>query len=367
MTGSVRRYVEPDREPFIELHRNIFDSDMSSELFSWKYQQTPKAQNPPVVVAERDDSIVGAVGSFLVPFKINQQRVLASRPVDLMIDEDHRSHKLFINLIEELRELYTDNVVFEFGTGVRETRKAWERFGGWEYDYIDKYIRIHRPEKLLGQDVNPAISHIFNFIGSIYKNMWRIRNNMSRLKTSRHEVHKESGYVQRAFNKTNIEDEYVVSIQRDADYWEWRADDPRIKMSTYWVGSADNPKASVLTTTRSTERSDCRIALQDHNNKNKEPLLSIYRKILEDHTESATIQYTNNKINDEFISNIGLNHMNIIEKMNYKGVVNKSIGLLNKKIEVEEFSRKPVGCLWLDSNIDEHKPQEWEYSDLTSD
>ena len=340
---------------------------MSSELFNWKYQQTPKAKDPPVVVAEKNDSIVGAVGSFLVPFKLNQQRVLASRPVDIMIDEEHRSHKLFINLIEELRDLYTDDVVFEFGTGVRETRKAWERFGGWEYDYIDKHVRINRPEKLLSQDINPFVFYLANFLGLMYKNAWRIRNKISKSKTSHHVVYKESGYVQRAFNNTNVEDEYAVSIQRDADYWEWRADDPRIKMSTYWVGSADNPMASVLTATRTAERSDCRIALQDHNNKNIEPLLSVYSKIIKDHTESATIQYTNNKLPDEFVSDIGLDHMNKLEKLNYKNIINKMIGLLNENIEVEELSRKPVGCLWLDSNVDGYKPQEWEYSDLTSD
>jgi len=368
MTESVRRYVEEDRGSFINLHRDIFDSDMSSELFNWKYQQAPKAKDPPVVVAEKNNSIVGAVGSFLVPFNINHKYVLGSRPVDIMIEEEHRSHKLFIDLVERLRDLYPENVAFEFGTGVRETRKAWERFGGWEYDSIDRHIRIQRPGKSLGEDVTPVISYPIKVSGLIYRSLLKIWDKISELKISSYAVHKESEYVQAAFNSTNVKDEYPVSIERDADYWEWRAADPRIEMSTYWTGSVDNPIASVLIATeKSGERRNCRIALQDNRNGDIEPLISIYKKILKDHTEYSRIQYTNNKPDGEFVKRVGLNHGKIIEKINKRNIIGKLLRVLNKNVPVEEINGEPVGYLWLDSDIEEYKPREWEYSDLTSD
>lgn len=364
MTVSVDTYTDHDRDAFIDLHDDLLGG-ISTDVFSWKYEQPPGTDTPRIAVAKDGDEVVGAVGALSVPLTCNGEPIEASHPMDIMVEEEYRGAKIFKDLIDNLRESY-DGVSVEFGTGARESRIAWERFGGWTYTDVDRNVRLQRPEALL-DDADSVVSALSVLAGGSLRALLRFRDAVY-MNTESSDVSKAAGYADSAFSVPNRWSPYPVSIRREAEYWTWRVSDPRLDTYTYWVTESGSPIASVLVACKSdTRRKDVIIALQDHRDDDGgfSALISIYKRIIRDHRDATVIRTLNNSIED-ICRTTGLNHNHLIERMVDNGLVNKITAYADISSDVDEWDTKPVGYNWI-GDTDGVAPTEWEYSDLIVD
>lgn len=373
MTATVRPYTEGDSDEFIELHRSIFDSDFSEELFEWKYTQAPGTDAPRIVVAEHDDSLVGAVGSIHVPLAVEGHSITGRSPVDIMIDEEFRGARLFINLVEELREVDDEDVAVEFGTGVRRTRIAWERFGGWKYSDVDRHVRVQRPEDLVtvNAEAGPVVSALLTLAGGSFRAALRIRDALAEFGTQSWNVSKEPGYSSTVFESIP-QSPQPVSIRCDSEFWEWRMSDERISAETYWIGDPDDPLAAVLTAKHNTSDPQCEIALQRScsDRDGQFALLGIYREIISDHRDTTAIRVTNNGL-DSIATAAGLNHGRWAMRVNESRYADLIQEKLDVNMDIDEVSSTPVGCRWFKEKLPDGastaSTDQWEYSEYIVD
>lgn len=364
MAVSVGTYAKHDRDAFIDLHDDLLGG-LTPDVFSWKYEQHPDADTPPLVVARDGDEVVGAVGALYVPFTCNGEPITASHPMDIMIDEEYRGARIFKELVDTLRESY-DDISVEFGTGGRESRIAWERFGGWTYTDVDRNIRLQHPEALLDEP-DSVVSALSVLAGGSLRALLKVRDTVC-MNTESFDVSKAAGYAGSAFRIPNRWSPYPVSIRRESEYWTWRVSDPRLDTYTYWVAESGSPIASVLVACKSdTRRKDVIIALQDYRDDDVgfSALVSIYKQIIRDHRDATVFRTLNNSI-ENICRTTGLNHNTLIKNIGDNDLVRKITTHVDIASDVDEWDSKPVGYNWLDGT-DGIASTEWEYSDLTVD
>lgn len=363
MAVTVEMYNSQDQEGFINLHREIFNSNMNQSLFNWKYIEQPFSTSPNIAVAKENKNLVGAVGTMYVPLKIDNKPIKASHPMDIMIEEEYRSHRLFRDLIEKLREGYND-VAVEYGTGVKETRKAWERFGKWKYNSVDIKGRIQEPERLIGISEGYISSFLEQLIGVSYRSALTIRDKLHRLDQYSGSI-KKGGFVE---SKFNISDgpSYPVSIRRNSAFWNWRIDDPRINnVYTYYIKNEKNIANMLLI---DTEDYGHKIALQNYSTKNNgfSALLAIYNRIFNEFTHT-TFTIKNNNI-DELSERIGLTHFDHINNITKSKLMNKVVRNADSARGLDELDKKPVGHLWFPEVSDKKfKSSKWEFGYFITD
>ena len=364
MTVSVVTYTADDREAFIDLHEELLGG-ISSDVFRWKYEQPPGVDTPRIAVARDGDEVVGAVGALYVPLRWDGAPIEASHPMDIMVAESHRGAKLFTELVGKLRDGY-DDIAVEFGTGARESRIAWERFGGWTYSAVDRNVRIQRPEALL-DDAGPVRTALSALAGGSLRAVLRVRDTAS-MHTETVDVSRTAGYEDSAFDVQDRWSPYPVSIRRDSAYWTWRVSDPRLDAYTYWVTESGSPIASVLVACRSDGgRKDVVIALQDYRDDDGgfAALVSIYERIIQDHRDATVVRTLNNSLG-EIRRTTGLTHNRLLKRIGDTDFAETITAHTDIASDVDEWDRKPVGYNWLGSD-EGAAPSAWEYSDLIVD
>lgn len=366
MTPSITQYTSEDRTGFLALHNELL-SGMDAEVFDWKYLQHPYVDTPQIVVAKDDDTVVGAVGCLYVPLEVDGQRIKGSHTMDIMIKEEYRSPKLFKRLVDKLRGTY-DDVAVEFGSGGRETRIAWERLAGRDYQYVDRHVRIQRIEDLLGEDPSLLLAGLGTLAGGALRIGLRVRDWVAERRFESYPVSRENGYVDSAFDIFDGLSRYPVSIARDSDFWSWRVSDPRIDTYTYQATDGGESVASVLVSiNKSGQRNDCVISLQEFSGGKGgvDGLLSIYSKIVRDFSNVAVIRSTDNSSPDVYHRS-GLSHQRVATTILNSTIFKHLSKRLNGNPEHDEIGEKEFGCKWLDDTYS-YDTTKWEYSNMLMD
>lgn len=370
MDTNVRKYKERDKESIINLHNDIMQSGRTEELFNWKYINHPNIQEPRIVVAENDNTVVGYAGDFPVPLQVQDTPITARQPVDIMIREDFRSAKLFTDLVDTLRNAFGDNsVAVEFGYPTKATRKIWRRFENWSFYDYPQSIRIQRPETLLPelQGIATLAELLIQSAGLPLRLALRIRDWVSRRRdpTSIEDVQQSRGYVSSAFG-TPPTKQHPVCIRRDQDYWNWRSKDPRRQIRSYWVGNKDSPDAAILV---SQVRNSCEIALQESIDRNSgtEGILNIYYSIIRDYRYTDTIVAPSTIVGD-LASRVGLTSEKWIHTLSKSRIGNDVESQFG--VDFDNFGSWTLGWKWYDNranDIESVPLSGWEFSPLLLD
>ena len=354
MAVTVRRYTESDRDSFMELYQEFF-SQISDELFEWRFEQAPFTNDPQIVVAEDGDNVVGALGGFLVPFYTQGQSIMGCMPTDFMIHKDFRGANLFIKLVQELRATY-ENVSVEFGTGAPNTHTAWEQFGGWA--------------RLLETTSFPNILSELSDV--IYNRVYTLRDHMNNMEAGNECISKEQGYMNDVFG-IEKDTEFELSISRNSRFWEWRIDDPRINSFTYWAGNENEPLASVLFAVPNSDQPQVgTIALQEQSNTDRgfSALLSIFSQIFKDFKDITYIKSLNTT--DKIAKSIGANQTLLLNNIKTNPII-ISLPYVQQfvsdmsNIPESDIDKRKVGYKWFDNNMTNLDPSVWEFSDLIYD
>ncbi|WP_440989919.1 GNAT family N-acetyltransferase [Haloarchaeobius baliensis] len=101
---SIRRYRPADREAFLALYESVWGRRRSEEWFEWRFEANPYGDGVSMVVAEKDDELVGAEPC--LPFEVGtgRRRLSALQPADWIVHPEHRRRGVFSRMTSHLLE-----------------------------------------------------------------------------------------------------------------------------------------------------------------------------------------------------------------------------------------------------------------------
>lgn len=131
---KIRSYREGDEDGITDLFNKVFNKYRAIEEWKWKFNDSPPFKNPAewITVAERGGQIVGHYASLPVEMKYKDAVVLASQPVDTMIDPSARGETL-LKLFRAHNQNKKGRDAFAFGF---PNEMAYE-VGKWVLGYQD--------------------------------------------------------------------------------------------------------------------------------------------------------------------------------------------------------------------------------------
>lgn len=95
----LREYREGDEKGIIELHRQVFGSEVDPDWWRWRYLRSPTA-DAVIMVAESRGRIVGQYALVPLRMKVGNEECLGSLSLDTMVHPDFRGVGMFTKLAE---------------------------------------------------------------------------------------------------------------------------------------------------------------------------------------------------------------------------------------------------------------------------
>lgn len=147
---AVRPFEAADRDAYLALYETVFGGRPADAWFDWKYASNPYADHVPIVVAERDGSLVGARSFLALALRTPGGRVGAFQACDTMVHPDHRRRGLFTRMTRHALDRYAGgDPALSFNFPNRQTL-AGNRKLGWQlvenlavyYRYQDLAARL---------------------------------------------------------------------------------------------------------------------------------------------------------------------------------------------------------------------------------
>lgn len=149
---TIRRFEPGDRTAFLSLYETVFGRDRRTDWFRWKYRENPYVDHVPIVVAERDDELVGCRSLFAQEMRGDGAVQTAFQPCDTMVHPDHRRQGLFGRMNERTLERYDDDGPSFFFNFPNEASMQGNLDHGWrEIGTVPLYYRFQDPIRALEQ------------------------------------------------------------------------------------------------------------------------------------------------------------------------------------------------------------------------
>jgi GNAT superfamily N-acetyltransferase len=151
---SVRPFVEDDLPRVLEL----LDASLGGgpagrrppELFRWKHLDGPFGPSF-MLVATRDDRLVGLRAFMRWRFVAHGRTVRAARAVDTATHPDHQGMGIFRRLTLALLDAVADEVDLVFNTPNAKSGPGYLKMGWREVGRVPVAVRVRRPLRLLGR------------------------------------------------------------------------------------------------------------------------------------------------------------------------------------------------------------------------
>ncbi|PSP74815.1 GNAT family N-acetyltransferase [Halobacteriales archaeon QS_3_64_16] len=148
---EIRPFEPGDRGEICSLYETVFEETATIEWFDWKYTDDPFIEGVPIVLAERENRIVGARPFFALEMCAGDRRALALQPGDTMVHPEHRRKGLFTRMTEAAIERYGDREPeFFFNFPNDRSRPGYLDMGWRLVSETPIYYRIQNPARVLG-------------------------------------------------------------------------------------------------------------------------------------------------------------------------------------------------------------------------
>ena len=251
---TVRRARPSDRDAFLSLYEEVWGRSRTEAWFDWRFGQNPYADQVEMVVAEQDDTLVGAEPLLPMPLTTGDERVDARQPVDWVVHPDHRRQGVFTRMTERLLSTYGDcaDLLFNFPTDA--LRPGLEKF---DWTTVSEQTTRYRIENLGcvatggGQDGSPT--------GALVRRVGTplVRASLGavdRLASAPDDVSVErvdgvaTDAVHTVYTETRPD---AVHVPREEAFVEWRFANPQWEIATYVARRDGHPVATVVVATAS--------------------------------------------------------------------------------------------------------------------
>lgn len=250
---SVRPFESGDEAAVLELFRDVFDSDVGAEWFAWKYRENPYADHAPVVVAERDGTIVGARPFVALPMCVGGERVVALQPSDAMVHPDHRRRGLFTRMTRAALDRYGSGEPAFCYNFPNPNSLPGNLDLGWEVvQELPTRYRLPDAAGLLRSRVGGAAGRVAARLTDGVQTLLRVRER--RLPAAQPGVAVRRHRDVPAGTLAGLHRDRrpaAVHATRDPAFYRWRFDEVPREYVTYVARAAGDPRGAVVVSTRS--------------------------------------------------------------------------------------------------------------------
>ena len=210
-------------EELLDLFRVSFGSNMSAELWNWKYLQNPLASiDSEVIVAVDNGKIVGARPFLLAEMWLKSERVKVAQPCDTMVHPEHRRKGIFSRMnqyaIEHLRQ---KGYAFFYNFPGAMSRPGYLRQGWKIISTTDTLFRIVNPQKLISYKLKNKF--LGNSLGFIYDKLLNTGVKASPLSSS-FQIKVFDHLAEELKGIDILRDNSAIDLVRSATYLRWRFD-----------------------------------------------------------------------------------------------------------------------------------------------
>jgi GNAT superfamily N-acetyltransferase len=250
--GYEIRWFEPgDEDDFLSLYSTAY-GDVDEIWFEWKYEALPYADRVPIVVADRDGTVVGVRPTVVVPLRAGDETILALQQVDLLVHPDHRRRGLFTRMVEWLYDRCaagssTATFMFANGPSRRGYEKMDERYATSHSSLgtFTRFERVQTPSAFASDASTPT--RLATWLGSpVARAYLAARDRRARRATEIPVERRESlpiGLLTRLYRRAMPD---LVHVRRDETFYRWRFASPDRRYRTYVAGGADPVAAAVV-------------------------------------------------------------------------------------------------------------------------
>lgn len=241
--GGIRPFEPDDFEAFRALFGDVWGWDPCREWFEWRYG-SPYLDHVPMIVAERDGQLAGAIPSIAYRLRSNAGTQLALQPTDAMVHPDYRREGLFARMAEAAIERYRAGrpaCFFNFPND--RILSAFLDLGWHEVGTVATYYRVQSPSGLPGSAANGGVAgRVATALAGGYL---RYRDGRA---TTDDRVPVERRATVPASLLAELYRRAVpnrLHVERDRAYYRWRFANPNWESRAY-VAGGEEPEAALV-------------------------------------------------------------------------------------------------------------------------
>ncbi|WP_276260872.1 GNAT family N-acetyltransferase [Haloglomus litoreum] len=251
-TATIRPYDPDDREGFLSLYETVFGHPDADEWFAWKYERNPNVEAPPIVVAERDGRLVGAMPFFVLRMRARGRSLTGRVPGDLMVHPDHRRQGIFSRLSATVNErLRGQDRTVLFGYPNDAALPGWLATGYDRLGTEPAHYRVQDPGSFLAARASlPGLAIVGRAVTAVARGVLALRDRRWR---------QPPGFSVARFD--DIPADVLASLYRqrvpaeihtvrDESHYGWRFGNPRWEYTAYVAREGGSPVAGAVVGTR---------------------------------------------------------------------------------------------------------------------
>lgn len=293
MSEYTVRWFRDDAEAFLDLNRRVLGGESTRAWFDWKYVDNPFVDHVPVVLAERDDEIVGARGFMGLRMAVDGEDYRAFQPCDVMVDADHRRNGLFTRMTELGIERYeSSDAAFFFSFPNANSFPAYQHLGWATVDQVRVDYRIQDPAAVAADMAEKTDNPWLRVAGVLATPVTAVYNGVRDWRTDPpgdvSVSHVEDVPAAELAEIAGSWPDEGIHARRDEAFYDWRFGNPHREYSTYLARNGDRRAAAVVSSPVSRSISMVKVADvlplgADYGTAEKAALLA---RILEDNREA---------------------------------------------------------------------------------
>ncbi|AHG04999.1 hypothetical protein HALDL1_16375 [Halobacterium sp. DL1] len=251
---TVRLAQSEDREPFLSLYEEVWGRSRSEQWFDWRFVDDPYAGAVEMVVAEHDETLVGAEPLLPMPLVVGGEPVDARQPVDWIVHPDHRRRGVFTRMTETLLSAFEDRAELLFNFPTEALRPGLEKFDWTTVSEQTTRYRIHDPDCLTagGEGPSSTVRELLCRVGAPV-----VRGSVGAIdlltpSPGGVSVERVDGVATDAIHTVYADTRpEAIHVPREPAFVDWRFANPRWETATYVARREGAPVATLVVATAS--------------------------------------------------------------------------------------------------------------------
>lgn len=249
----IRDYRSGDLGGFLDLYETVWDRRRDAAWFRWRFEENPYVDHVPMVVARSDGDLVGAEPCLVFRLRSGETTTLGFQPADWIVHPDHRRQGLFTSMTEATLDRYADGPAGLYYNFPSDAILPGLQKQGWRVcGTVPTFYRIQNPSAVVAQKLpsGKSTTRMALALGRMSKPLaGGYLELVDRYPRSGTDVSVEAHETLPVETLTALYERTVpeqIHVQRDADFYRWRFDNPDWSVRTYVASSDGGPVAALV-------------------------------------------------------------------------------------------------------------------------
>ena len=249
--NDIRAYESTDIDDICLLYETVTGISRSEKWISWKFTQSPYADDIAIFVAERDDRIVGIRPYHLVPLRIGDDTLTAGYLQNVMVHPDYRGEGVFSRLSQHAINHLDGRASLLFCLANQNSRPIYTHWGWSAVTTPQTYYRPQNLTPLAAIYRDNQLTRWGGWIGTaVTRGILSICDRISQQNGAlsiEHESEVPATQLAALYRRRIPEN---LHIQHDEAFYRWRFESSTGQVETYIAKRNKKPIAAAVTHTR---------------------------------------------------------------------------------------------------------------------